>query len=197
MGRLGVVRVERVGGMIGKWAAIFAMVAGATSVQADSQQPVSRTRASLLPDELFIVTLQCKQLMAEVGSAYEKTEPESVISTSATDYISVCSRVDGLQIMRCGTRFKDKNATFVSNGEKTIETLFVLVVEKPPLLLLQDEVGQNAMYINIQSRDAVLTSRQYFEMKTASGGKTIGANAKVCKAMLLSEADVKKLSKTK
>jgi hypothetical protein len=45
------------------------------------------------------------------------------------------------------------------------------------------------------SRDAVLTSRQYFNLGGGATAKWLAANVKVCKAMLLDEQDVNKLSK--
>lgn len=53
------------------------------------------------------------------------------------------------------------------------------------------------MYINTQSRDAVLVSRQYFDLSSSTTAPTLAANAKVCKAFLLDEDDVNKLSKSK
>ena len=181
-----------------KWFAVVFVVASVMPANADSKGAATAGAKASLPSEFYLVTRQCKQLVAEIGSSNEATQTDLVGVASASDYISVCTRPDREQdIVRCISRLKGKDQIFVSSGSRDIETLFMVVVNKPPLVLLQDATGENAMYINVQSRDAVLTSRQYFELGSGHNGKALAANNKFCKAMLLNEADVKKLAKTK
>jgi hypothetical protein len=63
--------------------------------------------------------------------------------------------------------------------------------------MLQDMTGGMALYINTQTRDVVTVSRQYFELAPNPAAATLAANAKVCKALLLDEEDVSKISKEK
>lgn len=179
-----------------KWAALVALVASTLSANANPKGSAASTAKASLPSKFYMVTRQCKQLVAEIGSSYEATQGELVGVTSAVGYISMCMRVKQ-NVARCISRLEDKEGTFVSSGSRDVESLFIVVVNKPPLVLMQDVTGENAMYINTQSGDAILTSREYFKFESAVIGGPLAANNKFCKAKMLSEADMKASAKTK
>ena len=181
-----------------RWPTIVFLIASTLPANAGPKGSAARAAKVSLPSKFFVVTRECKQLVAEIGSSKEVAQSELVGVTSAAGYISLCTRLNAEQyIARCVSRLKTKDSTFISSGSRDVESLFIVVVNKPPLVLMQDETGENAMYINTQSGDAILTSRQYFELESGIVGGPFAANNKFCKAMMVSEADMKNLSKTK
>jgi hypothetical protein len=177
-----------------RWPTIVVLIASTLPANAGPKGTGTGAAKVSLPSKFFVVTRECKQLVSEVGSSNESPQRDLVGVTPAQGYISLCTRVaPDPYIARCISRVKDKDSTFISSGSRDVESLFIVVVNKPPLVLMQDETGENAMYINTESEDVVVTSRQYFGMP----GGLLGANNKFCKAMIVSEADMEKLSKTK
>lgn len=159
---------------------------GVPLAAADVAAPSRATVPPTLASEFSLITRECKQAFAEIGSAHEKPDIDLVNTTSAAGYASVCKDTGGTY--RCLTSLLDKNQTFANEGTDSLQEEFLQVGRERSFIFLQ-AIGGSSMYINPASHDAVIISRQYVDVSTENDRNFFIAFSKVCKALYLTKAE--------
>lgn len=159
---------------------------GVPLATADVAAPSRATTPMTLASEFSLITRECKQAFAEIGSSHEKPEIDLVNTTSASGYASVCKDVGGTY--RCATSLLDKNQTFANGGDDSFQEEFIPVGRERSFIFLQ-AIGGSSMYINPVSHDAVIISRQYVDVSKENDRNFFIAFSKMCKALYLTKAE--------